>query len=103
MTSLLPPRLTRRQILGSAAALAGGLMTGACASKERPRTVPASTTDSTTLASIAPPPTVGLVGDSISFISRGALEPALRAQGFGRIEFDALPGRRIVEGENSGV
>ena len=101
-TSPDPTVLTRRQVIRSAAALAGAFAVAGCVSDERPTvgsaTVPVDTTLVTT-----PPPTVGLVGDSISYLSRGAIEPALRAQGFGRIEFDALPGRRIVEGESSGL
>ena len=43
------------------------------------------------------------MGDSISFLSRGALETRLVEAGFGKVEFDALPGRRISEGDSPGL
>jgi hypothetical protein len=44
-----------------------------------------------------------LVGDSISFLCRTALEAELATAGFGKVDFDALPGRRIAEGEAPGL
>src|SRR5688500_9263284 len=96
-----PWRGSRRRLLQSAAAAAASLALHACATGER-----ASTIDATTSTGTLPPlvlPTAALVGDSISFLCRTALETELATAGFGRIDFDALPGRRIAEGDAPGL
>ena len=95
MTTSAP--MTRRRLLQCAAGAAAAVGLSACGA-DRPQLGPA-----TSVSDTVPPPSVALVGDSISWLSRIELEAALAAQGFGRIEFDALPGRRIAEGESSGL
>ena len=92
-------------MLHSAALGAVALAIGGCSS-DKGSSDPGDTAGgpfaSPPLSSTAPP-TVALVGDSISFLSRGALESELLDQGFGKVEFDAFPGRRIAEGESPGL
>ena len=90
------PHLTRRQLLQSAAAVAATLSVAGCVG-ERP------TTGDATTSTLEELPSVMLVGDSISYLSRAELEDELADAGFGRIDFDAVPGRRIAEGESSGL
>ena len=98
--------LSRRRLLEVAAA-AFVIGAGACSADRR-----SSDVLGTTPPALGPPtlpelaraaPSVALVGDSISYLSRDALERKLREEGFGEIEFDALPGRRIAEGDSSGL
>jgi hypothetical protein len=107
-TNLPPPsrdggvQWSRRLLLQSAAAAAAMLAVGACAG-ERAATGDTTTTTPEDGSTSEELPSVALVGDSISFLSRAALEAELADAGFGRIDFDALPGRRILEGESPGV
>jgi hypothetical protein len=94
-------RLTRRRLLEiAAAALVAGA--GACSADRRDSDV-ADTTAGTLPELRRAAPSVALVGDSISYLSREAIERKLREEGFGEIDFDALPGRRIAEGDSSGL
>jgi len=89
--------MTRRRLLQCAAGAAAAMGVGGCGvdrAKLRPET---------SVADTVPSASVSLVGDSISWLSRIELEAALAAHGFGRIEFDALPGRHIAEGDESGL
>jgi lysophospholipase L1-like esterase len=95
MTPLHEP-MTRRRLLQGAACAAAAAVVGACTGER------AVLGPDTVLPALALP-SVALVGDSISWLSRTELEAALTEQGFGRIEFDALSGRRIAEGESSGL
>ena len=89
--------MTRRRLLQCAAGAAAAAGLGGCGA-DRAKLGP-----ETSVADTVPPASVSLVGDSISWLSRIELEAALAARGFGRIEFDALPGRRIAEGESAGL
>ena len=96
-----PWRGSRRLLLQSAAAAAASLAVGGCLTGQR-----ASILDTTTTSTPALPvvlPTAALVGDSISYLCRAALEAELTAAGFGRVDFDAMPGRRIAEGDSPGL
>jgi lysophospholipase L1-like esterase len=88
--------MTRRRLLHTAAGAAAAIVVAACTG-ERAELGP-----DTVLPALALP-SVALVGDSISWLSRTELEAELTESGFGRIEFDALSGRRIAEGESSGL
>jgi lysophospholipase L1-like esterase len=93
--------LSRRRLLEVAAA-AFVIGAGGCSADRRNSDV--LDTAPPTLPELArAAPSVALVGDSISYLSREALERKLREEGFGDIEFDALPGRRIAEGDSSGL
>src|SRR5215207_9090352 len=100
MNSARPPHLTRRDLLRGAAATAAAFGLSGCVTGER---AAVSSDEPTTTGAPAPLPSAALVGDSISFLSREPLEAELADHGFGTIEFDALPGRRIAEGESSGL
>jgi lysophospholipase L1-like esterase len=101
---MVPPEsasLTRRGLL--LAGIAAGL--AACRSTPRGGVTSSTTAPGPTIITTVSgePLTVALIGDSIATGARVPLESALASKGFGRIEFDALPGRRIKEGERPGL
>ena len=96
-----PWRGSRRLLLRSAAAAAASLAVGGCVTGERATTLDATTTNATLAPLVLP--SAALVGDSISYLCRTALEAELAAAGFGRVDFDAIPGRRIAEGDAPGL
>jgi hypothetical protein len=103
MTPPFPPRPSRRQLLQFAAAAAAGLAVGGCSPARGSGGGLRDEPTETSALSSTTPPSAALVGDSIAFLSRGALETKLVEAGFGKVEFDALPGRRIAEGDSSGL
>ena len=106
MTHADAPRVTRRDLLRSAAATAAILSIGACSGGSRPSLGSRPATTTTLLPPLTTarrPPSVALIGDSISSLSESALKTALGEAGFDHIEFDAKPGRRIAVGDSPGL